>query len=534
MLGGMAGHKRGMFAEPDQMAKRMAGTNPEYQQAFRVFDRDGSGLIDIGELNQALQQVKQSVEGSSPRAMFPQAFNPATVLFMAARFAQSGNIAFPQFAEMMQYLESLRAIFHEIDVDRSGDLSVSELSRALNLSGFNVSGNFGGGDMMSLQVAEKIGRAYDADGNGVLSFDEFVQLRLEWDNYLNAWEANVPPGSNNIAPANVLAVLESIKKSLEPVYGLAQGGLPGGFGFSMSSLNGLFYTSMFQGAQRPFSTRTCEMLIMRFGNGNLYLTFEQFCIMMEFLKDQKKVFTKVDQDRSGSLQLGELAVAFAESGMPLPAQSVQMIGQRYDADNSGSIEFDEFLQMMTEWTQAAAYQNQFTGYGQQRAGVQDLQQMLGGIRIFYRTFDGVIPSIRPFAANTCRLLIAMFGSPLPGEAYPKGVTYNEYLQLIQHVKLASMEFSQCDFDKDGTISAGELQVALSRSGLNMPPQSLLNMLASYDFDHDGRVEFDEFLQILLEAQHFNRRVQSIAIPGLDPYALFNAVYPIPRTFCRTY
>eukprot|EP00971_Amphidinium_carterae_P090175 1785150-Amphidinium_carterae.2 len=78
-------------------------------------------------------------------------------------------------------------------------------------SGFNVTGIPGGGDPLSMMVAEKIGRAYDEalaqDKNGVLTFDEFVQLRLEWDCYLDAWSSNVPMGSNSIAPQQLLGVL---------------------------------------------------------------------------------------------------------------------------------------------------------------------------------------------------------------------------------------------------------------------------------------------------------------------------------------
>ena len=72
-----------------------------------------------------------------------------------------------------------------------------------------------------MAVAEKIGRSYDADHNGVLTFDEFVQLRLEWDLYLNAWASHVPAGMNNIHPQQLLTVLDAVKRSLEPVGGWA-------------------------------------------------------------------------------------------------------------------------------------------------------------------------------------------------------------------------------------------------------------------------------------------------------------------------
>jgi len=341
-----------MFAEPEQQAKRQCVRNPEYQVAFQVFDKDGSGHIDISELNDALQAVKKSVESPTAKAaFFPQPFNVNTVLWLAAKFASSGNgtIEYPQFAEMMQYLESLKAIFLQIDVSNSGDLDVSELSRALSLSGFSVTGLPGGGDPLSLMVAEKIGRAYDADNNGVLTFDEFVQLRLEWDAYLEAWTAHVPSGQNNIAPQQLLACLDAVKKSVEPVSSLAvHPAMANLSGFSPAGcLQALFFTSMFK-TQRSFQPRTAELLIRKFGNGGVFITFEQFCMLMEWLKEQKNRFLTVDQDRTGSIDINELATAFTNSGLPLPVENLVELGRRYDQDNSGALEFDEFLQMMSE------------------------------------------------------------------------------------------------------------------------------------------------------------------------------------------
>merc|ERR1719356_2340561 len=113
----------------------------------------------------------------------------------------------------------------------------------------------------------------------------------------------------------------------------------------------------------------------------------------------------------------------------MPPQQVLAIGQRYDQDNSGSLEFDEFLQMMVEWTQIGGFQAQFAQFGQQRAGARELQQVFGGITIFYQTIGGAVPTIRPFSLNTCRTLIAMFGSALPGEGFASTVTYEEWLRI---------------------------------------------------------------------------------------------------------
>merc|ERR1719324_1709392 len=97
--------------------------------------------------------------------------------------------------------------------------------------------------------------------------------------------------------------------------------------------------------------------------------------MMEFLKEQKKIFTTIDKDKSGNLDLNELATALAASGLPMPAEQAIQLGRQFDADNSGALEFDEFLQMMVQYTQVAPLQGQWSGFAQQRATAEDLQML---------------------------------------------------------------------------------------------------------------------------------------------------------------
>lgn len=530
-------HKRGMFAEPDQspMAKRLAVENPEYQAAFKMFDRDNSGSIDIMELSGALAAVKQSVEQGTARTMFATPFNASTVLFLAAKYGISAYgqpLLFQQFAEMLQYLEGIKQIFQQIDIHHTGDLDVSELSRALSLSGFNVTGAVGGSDCLSQEVARQIGQAYDADGNGVLTFDEFVQMRCEWDTYISVWNTHVAPGANRIEPAQLLAVMTDIKNSLEPIGIMAQNpAITGMAGFNVAGFSGLVFNSMFQ-AQKQFSQRTCEMLIIRFGCNSIRLTWEQFCMLMEFLKQQKKIFSQFDLDRSGKLHLQELHNAFNVSGIPMPPEAVMQIGRRYDADNSGAIEFDEFLQMMAEWTQVSMQQGQFANFAQQRASAYDLQTLFPAITMWYHTVNGTIPAVRAFSLNVCRALVAMYGTALPGEPFATGVTYQEYLLLMQRVKLAAMEFANADILHDGSISAAELQIAMRRCGSSLPDVAIQGLLASHDFDRDGRISFDEFLQMLMDAELINTRIQNFAVPGVDASRLFQLMYSMPRTVFR--
>ncbi|CAJ1334091.1 unnamed protein product, partial [Effrenium voratum] len=127
-------------------------------------------------------------------------------------------------------------------------------------------------------------------------------------------------GADRIAPQQLLQVLEEIKQSLEPL-GAILGSQSG-----LTSMTGVFYTSMF-GAHRPFHIGTCERLIIRFGQGSLYLNFEQFCSMMVFLKEMKAAFSSLDVKGTGSLDLPELCNAFWRAGINLPEALILQIGR---------------------------------------------------------------------------------------------------------------------------------------------------------------------------------------------------------------
>merc|ERR1719171_971223 len=89
---------------------------------------------------------------------------------------------------------------------------------------------------------------------------------------------------------------------------------------------------------RPFQERTCLYLITKFGgtaNPGGSLTFEQFCMVMEFLKEIKELFSGADVDKDGSLSATELSRIFALRGLPMQQRDIAFLGQRFDSDQSG-------------------------------------------------------------------------------------------------------------------------------------------------------------------------------------------------------
>lgn len=127
-------------------------------QLFQAVDTDGSGSIDKHELQRALSQGHLE-------------FQSRTSELLIKMFDQNGknNINFNQFCSLWDYLTQWKAHFDHFDTDRSGTIDHGELSRALHMSGYQLSGN----------VVKNMLQKYDADGSGSISFDEYIQLQVE-------------------------------------------------------------------------------------------------------------------------------------------------------------------------------------------------------------------------------------------------------------------------------------------------------------------------------------------------------------------
>jgi peflin len=78
---------------------------------------------------------------------------------------RSGTIGFDEFCGLWSFLASWRTLFDRFDVDRSGNISLDEFTNALVAFRYRLSPGF----------VELLFQTYDKRGEGVMSFDLFVQ-----------------------------------------------------------------------------------------------------------------------------------------------------------------------------------------------------------------------------------------------------------------------------------------------------------------------------------------------------------------------
>ncbi|XP_045188071.2 neo-calmodulin-like [Mercenaria mercenaria] len=135
-----------------------------YKEAFWKYDKDGSGTIDVKELNEMLKSMGREIPISD-------------VLDIVAHFDQdeSGAIDFPEFLILMANLklgnedEEYLEAFNIIDTENKGEIGHSELKAFLAKLECNI----------SQEDLDSMIRMADTKGNGKLHFKEFADIMKE-------------------------------------------------------------------------------------------------------------------------------------------------------------------------------------------------------------------------------------------------------------------------------------------------------------------------------------------------------------------
>mmetsp|Transcript_42786 Transcript_42786/g.118185 ORF Transcript_42786/g.118185 Transcript_42786/m.118185 type:complete len:161 (-) Transcript_42786:209-691(-) len=134
----------------------------EFKEAFALFDRDGDGTITADELGVVLRSLGRNPTMEELNAMVADVDDDG-----------NGKIDFPEFLRLMaskltanDSADEMREAFQVFDRDKSGSVTASELKAVMNNLGEQVT---------DAEVLAMI-READADGDGELSFEDFLQF----------------------------------------------------------------------------------------------------------------------------------------------------------------------------------------------------------------------------------------------------------------------------------------------------------------------------------------------------------------------
>ena len=180
-----------------------------------------------------------------------------------------------------------------------------------------------------------------------------------------------------------------------------------------------------------------------------------------------QTFSKYDKDGSGDIEVEELRPALRRLGLPADTETANSILKWYDADMSGRIELHEFAVLARDVAV-------FTAFDADHSGTLEASELGPAL-----TKLGLAPS-----EAEVRRIIDTWDDNEQGS-----INIVEFSEIVRDLQV----FEQFDVDRSGFISTAELRNALSKLGVDHHKTGLL--LAKYDTDKSGAIEFPEFRKL---------------------------------------
>ncbi|KAK7196669.1 EF hand-like protein [Novymonas esmeraldas] len=130
---------------------------PELVSWFFAVDQDGSGRIEVAELNAALSS-----------AGFRFSIGTTEKLLLRYDNDRSGSITMEEFSNLHEFITTMRDGFRQRDASGDGRLDGYEVRESLRRSGF----------VLSEETFQAVMRKFDRQRRGSLGFDDYIELSL--------------------------------------------------------------------------------------------------------------------------------------------------------------------------------------------------------------------------------------------------------------------------------------------------------------------------------------------------------------------
>ncbi|XP_063111305.1 mitochondrial adenyl nucleotide antiporter SLC25A24 isoform X2 [Cavia porcellus] len=124
-----------------------------YESLFRALDRNGDGVVDIGELQQGLQSLG-----------IPLGQDAEEKIFTTGDINKDGKLDFEEFMKYLKdHEKKMKLAFKSLDKNNDGKIEASEIVQSLQILGLTI----------SEKQAELILQSIDADGTMTVDWNEW-------------------------------------------------------------------------------------------------------------------------------------------------------------------------------------------------------------------------------------------------------------------------------------------------------------------------------------------------------------------------
>lgn len=240
----------------------------------------------------------------------------------------------------------------------------------------------------------------------------------------------------------------------------------------------------------------------------------------------KLLFRQFDVSGDGAISSSEMMGLFHSVGLALKPYQVDQLIKEFDVDQSGEVEFEEFLVMMVKLMnkrvradcidyhqyltqdkiqhyEAQFLQSDTSGTG--NIGRLDLGGMFTrlGVPLNAKQLDSIIAEVDKDGSGSidfdefCSMMVKLTG-------VRKRISMREYVDPEEIVRYRQV-FDHYDVSGDGSISVKELDSLLRKMGVVLTKSQVDALLHKYDADGSGEVDFQEFGAIMIDLKKLRRR-----------------------------
>jgi Ca2+-binding EF-hand superfamily protein len=433
---------------------------------FQVADRNGDGVLQPEEFANLLsrsgfnftqQQIATIIDAADVNrdgVIEYEEFVPAMSTLLQGDFlsgpSESEN-AMPAIADvppemLKRYLKKLFAVG---DVNGDGVLQPEEMSRLLELSGFNLAPS---------QVAAIVDEA-DVNKDGVIEYDEFVPVAIGILQARSRTGAPTMPKIDDVPPA----MLERYFKKLFAIADTNGDGVLqpaefrrllelSGFNLDASQVNELVYRADSNNngviEYDEFIPVAMDILRSRKSSGRAPMPRIEDVPAPMLERYFKKLFSIADTNRDGVLQPNELQRLFQLSGFGFSKAQVDSLMAQADTNRNGVIEYEEFIPV----------------------AMSILSQQQENIDTYLDTQDE--QQARQFLLQ--------------------GKTRDQLERQMKKI------FLFADEDCSGNLDLREFKNCLGGMGLPLNAAQTSELMSMVDVNHDGKVDYEEFIPLAFE------------------------------------
>jgi calmodulin len=459
------------------------GSAQDVKSAFRKFDANGDGALDMGELKQLLNSSGKKVSDQEVEQLFRQGDTDGDGMIDIQEFVK---LMFPAAAQtlgkLQQSYKSLNEViasFRKNDSDGDGHISRQELKGVMS--------------QFSEQDVDSIFALGDKDQSGGIDYQEFIYMLMP-----NAQTtlSRVSQQFNSI---------QSIKEGFKRVDTNGDGSisrqeLKTGLRLSDDELAVVFALG---DIDQDGEISMGEFIRLMSPSANSALNRLRNCF--KDISDVMVAFKKFDANNDGALSQQELVAGMKSTGLNFESQECANVYALADLNQDGEISYVEFVSAL--FPAAADGLSKFRG----RLGA------ITDVKMAFKRFDadgdgeitlaelkngagsgfsnGEISAI--FSLGDCdgdgKISFAEFAQLILPSAREKVSLLKKNFRGAQDVQAAFQKF---DINKDGKISCDELKSGLGGSGLRLNDQEVMTIFAMADMDGDGEIDLNEFSALL--------------------------------------